>query len=248
MIYELIKKAETNSNFSPTLLYNEGWMLRFVLQLLNNGEIEHNKIPFTNEFKWYSEVLLRSPFLPRYQGDTLAESHTHADAVIGKFDFRGNTKGGIFLDKGCDFFYIIEAKMFSKLSKGTTHASDYNQAARNIACLAQLIYQERKTLEIKETDKFGFYVFLPEIQKENEKTFEKYMTNNSLIDAIKNRISKYNYEDSETKFNWLNENLDEFINKIDIKLITWEELLGERNDSEIWKFYDKCIKYNRRKK
>lgn len=248
MIYELIKEAEANLNFSPTLLYNEGWMLRLVLQLLNNGEINCSKVPFPNQFKWYSEVLLRSPFLPRHKGDTLAESHTHADGVVGKFNIRRNTKGGIFLDKDCDFFYIIEAKMFSKLSKGTTYASDYNQAARNIACLAQLIYDERKTLEIKDTDKFGFYVFLPETQQKNEKTFEEYIGEKCLIDAIKYRISMYSNSDKEESFNWLNEYLDTFINRIDIKLITWEELLGEQNGSEIWKFYDKCLGYNRRKK
>ncbi|WP_417558234.1 hypothetical protein [Mesoflavibacter zeaxanthinifaciens] len=247
MIYDLIKKAETNSNFSPTLLYNEGWMLRLVLQLLNNGEIECDKISFSNEFKWYSEVLLRSPFLPRFQGDTFAESHTHADGVVGKFDFRGNTKGGISLDKGCDFFYIIEAKMFSKLSKGTTHAFDYNQAARNIACLAHLIYENRETLEIRETDKFGFYVFLPQDQIKIEKTFREFTKPENLVIAIKDRISKYPNADKENRFDWLMENLYKFINMIDIKLISWEELLGEQNDSEIWKFYEKCLKYNKKK-
>ena len=33
---------------------------------------------------------------------------------------------------------VIEAKMFSKLSPGVTNAKYFNQAARNVACMAEI--------------------------------------------------------------------------------------------------------------
>jgi len=77
-------------NFPPTDLYNEGWMLRLVLDWLSaNRDIEHD-LAFSDNDKWYSEALLPTAFLPRVRGDKLAESWTHADGVIGDFVIGAN--------------------------------------------------------------------------------------------------------------------------------------------------------------
>ena len=67
-------------NFPPTDLYNEGWMLRLVLDWFSsNPGIDHD-LAFSPTDKWYSEALLPSAFLARVRGDELAESWTHANS------------------------------------------------------------------------------------------------------------------------------------------------------------------------
>ncbi len=72
----------------PTLLYNEGWMLRLVLDWFAarpRDSADPHPLASLRSACWYTEALLRSPFLPRFRGDPLAEAFTHADAAVGHF-------------------------------------------------------------------------------------------------------------------------------------------------------------------
>ena len=46
------------------------------------------------EARWFSEAWLASAFLPRFRGDRLAESRTHADAVVGHFTIGNPGRAG----------------------------------------------------------------------------------------------------------------------------------------------------------
>ncbi len=107
--------------FPPTEIFNEGWMLRLLMaQHAKDGS--GMPITKTTNSRWYSEARLSSPFLPRTRGDKLGEGHTHADGVIGHFDFRHKTTAGLKLTEGATQLYILEAKMGSKLTAGTSNA------------------------------------------------------------------------------------------------------------------------------
>ncbi len=71
-----------------------------------------------------------SQFLPRFRGDPLAEGWTNADGCIDHFHIN-ERKGDLILDAGAEHFVVVEAKMGSGLSSGTTRALGYNQAARS---------------------------------------------------------------------------------------------------------------------
>ncbi len=70
-------------NFPATDLFNEGWMLRLVIDWFSRNRSIDFDLKFSDTATWYSEALLPSAFLPRYRGDKLAESWTHADGVMG---------------------------------------------------------------------------------------------------------------------------------------------------------------------
>lgn len=239
--------ANKNSNIPPTLIYNEGWLLRLVLKLIEENKIVHTDITFLSEnCKWYSEALLPSLFLPRYRGDKLAESWTHADGVVGKIYINFNVNGALTLYDNCDYFYIIEAKIFSKFSTGTKNAKTFNQAARNVACIAKLIMN--KDLDYKKFKKLAFYVLLPEIQRLTEPTFKEYLDKNNIKEKILERIKEYpnNEPKKEKEFNWIIENINDFLNCIEIKPISWESIINNQSNIDLINFYNSCIKYNQR--
>lgn len=124
--------------FPPTELYNEGWMLRLVLDWFSRTPDCNYELRFLDGSGWYSEALLPSAFLSRKRGDVLAESWTHADGVVGHFSIGENGAGDLSLKDGATQFVVVEAKMFSKLSAGVTNARYFNQAARNVACIAEI--------------------------------------------------------------------------------------------------------------
>jgi hypothetical protein len=60
--------------FPPTLLYNEGWLLRLVLDWFSRHDVQGHPLSFRAWARWFSEALLPSAFLARHRGDRLAES------------------------------------------------------------------------------------------------------------------------------------------------------------------------------
>ena len=150
--------------FPPTLLYNEGWLLRLLLDWFSEGSVQDHPLSFAADSKWFSEALLPSAFLGRYQGDKLAENWTHADGVIGHFLIGEKARTDLRLLPGVDQFIVLEAKMFSRLSSGVTHARYYDQAARTVACMAETL--RRADHNPLNMTKLGFYVLAPSSQIE----------------------------------------------------------------------------------
>src|SRR5690606_34347257 len=131
------------------------------------------------------------------------------------------------------------AKMYSKLSNGVTKSSNYNQCARNIACLMKMVYDNN----IKMPEKIGFYVLLPKDHKSindfNTKMDPKSIKANILV-RFESYISANNLNENDKKekgLEWLENSLDDIIdNKIDIKMIYWEDLIKE-NNTDLMEFY-----------
>jgi hypothetical protein len=48
-------------HFPPTDLYNEGWLLRLILQWFASNRIEKHPLMFSESAKWFSEALLPTP-------------------------------------------------------------------------------------------------------------------------------------------------------------------------------------------
>src|SRR5262245_21290448 len=79
--------------FPPTLLFNESWLLRLVLDWFASRAravaagvgVEPHVLSPRPGAAWYSEAWLPSAFLPRFRRDPLAEAWTHADGVVGHF-------------------------------------------------------------------------------------------------------------------------------------------------------------------
>ena len=63
-----------DTHFPPTDLYNEGWMLRLVLDWFENYKTVTYPLTISKKDKWYSEAQLPSAFLARKKGDKLAEA------------------------------------------------------------------------------------------------------------------------------------------------------------------------------
>ena len=230
--------------FPPTILYNEGWMLRLVLEWFSQRSISEHPLCFPNKAKWYSEALLPSAFLARYRGDKYAEAWTHADGVIGHFQIGRDRDGDLTLLADATTFKVVEAKMFSKLSAGTTHARYYNQAARNIACIAEVLNRAGK--KPSELQCLAFYVVAPRLAIDGG-VFDKYMSAESVKSTVKKRAEEYD----ESKSNWFEEWFLPTLIRIDIQTISWEDILSyvTEMDSlsalELKKFYERCKKYNR---
>ena len=118
-ITNMLRTCDTEHGvLPPTDVYNERWMLRLILDWFSRQPASSHPLSFENDARWYSDLLLPSQFLPRFQTDPQAESYTQADGVIGHFSIGRSGEGVIDLLADATQLAVIEAKIFSKLSKG----------------------------------------------------------------------------------------------------------------------------------
>jgi len=244
--------AQGTAKFPPTILYNEGWLLRLVLDWYAHHAEVNSPLTFLPGATWFSEALLPSSFLARYRGDRLAETHTHADGIIGHITVGDEGKADLRLTKPAKQFIICEAKMFSKLSAGTTHAPDYDQAARNVGCLCEVFRRAKDTYQViknsEELDIFGFYVIAP-VSQVNRGIFTDRLDRDKIFQKIKNRAGEYEGE----KDKWLRQWVEPVMARIALRCLSWEEIiqeikgLDENSGKALQEFYKLCLVYNENK-
>lgn len=229
--------------FPPTLLYNEGWLLRLVLDWFAKHSVEGHPLSFSEDATWFSEALLPSAFLARHRGDNLAESWTHADGVVGHFLIGEAGKADLKLMPEANQFIVLEAKMFSGLSSGVSNARYYDQAARNVACMAEVLNRaSRNPTSMTDT---GFYVLAPKSQIEKG-LFADLMNKDSISGKVTERISAYDGKKDAWYRDWFLPTLDQ----IKVLCLSWEEIItyiqiqGPATGDSMKHFYEHCYYYN----
>ena len=204
-----------------TLLYNEGWLLRLVLAAGSKGA---DCLPFRFDptARWFSEALLYSAFLPRSRGDRLAESLTHADGVVGQFLFDATTKAGLVLDPKCSQFVVCEAKVFSSLSAGTKRAPTFDQAARNVGCMAETLRKARRRISLYKS--LGFFVLAPESQIKAG-VFSVQMSKEGIRERLRERVQMYDGQPTHDELQkWLDEWALPLVDRIELSCHSWESI------------------------
>jgi hypothetical protein len=262
-----LNKLANWENIRKTEIYNEGWMLRLVLNWLS--EHPNNKdFFFSKDSTWFSEASLRTYFGANknlfgtnktLKRDDLYETYTHADGVYGNIFIDDDNY--LKLMDNCKQFVVIEAKMFSEYSPGITcdkkdKIDRYDQVARTVACMYETI--EKSNVEYENMDKIAFYTFLPRDQM-SKKSFQIYKNigsaKKSVEIKVKKRIEMYSKrEDYNEKQKWF-ERFYPFLisDKLKMELITWENILELVNEydkstySGLNEFYIKCLNPNANK-
>ncbi len=253
-VLEMLRSADEPSArlFPPTELYSEGWMLRLLLWHGTRGTDCLPERPGEGS-RWYSEARLDSPFLRRSGGESnhLAEGQTHADGVLGHFTFRGDTEAGLTVPADASQLVVFEAKMMSRLSRGTTRAPDYDQAARNVACMAWTLHEAG--VHPRDLDSTGFFVVAPREQLERESSFRACVSAEAIAAKVESRVAdfKCDPERHESLKDWLVESFHPLLAKLTLECVSWEDLLTQVVGSpdgvhaQLSEFYQRCLRYNR---
>lgn len=244
----LLRGASTQDRVFPaTTLYNEGWMLCLVLDWLSRQPESLHPLSFEAGARWFSEGLLPSPFLARHRGDPLAEGWTHADGVVGHFDVGGDTrKADIKIHADATQLIIVEAKISSRLSSGVSNARYFDQAARGIACLSEMVRMTSSGLD--QVDSLGFIVIAPRSQI-GAGVFSEEMDKDSMQRKVQRRVAEYN---DTGMYDWFEQSFLPVLGKATVEAISWEDTIshiGSANKSygeDLEDFYNLCLRFNGR--
>jgi hypothetical protein len=257
-LLSILRSIETNATacLPPTEIFNEGWMLRLTLDAIKTLNVTTSPLAFAPSARWYSEALLSTPFKPRQRADILGEGFTNADAAVGHFAFDAKTKAGVRLAPSAKQFVVVEAKMFSNLSAGTKNAPDYNQAARNVACMAGAIQQSGQALS--DFVSLGFFVVAPLLSKRRPgySNLETSVGYESIRAAVRQRVSSYetaNRDEVAELRIWESDYflplLDHLFSKQRISVLSWDQCIADVREvditmgDELMRFYESCLEF-----
>jgi len=243
LLSELISSFDArNPNFRPTEIYNESWLVKMVMWQASTINDYDFPLGFLPESTWFSEALLPTAFKSRYRGDKLAEARTNADGVIGHFLIGEKAKADIELTNKPSQFTVVEAKVGSPLSKGTSNAKYFDQAARNVACMAEVI--ARANLSPSSFSRLDFIVLAPEYAI-NEDKFCKQMERDSIRSKVKQRVAEYD----GALDSWYQDHFEPTLNCIQLCSLSWEaaiQWIGREKVGEaeaLSDFYNLCLKF-----
>ena len=220
-------------NINPTIIYNEGWIIRLLVIESMNEKLSIRGINFgilANK-NWSSEALISSPFVEKNLKNR--EGYTHADIILGDFTVDYNERGEVKINESPKILGIIEAKMGSNLSPGTSNAKDYNQASRNICCLSY-VTKNKLDCEI-------FFIIAAPRETIEKHGIELQIERAKILIQIRDRFKHSNIE-------YLPE-IQSQVEKCKILSICYEEWINEILDTDVKKhlngFYKECILHNK---
>jgi hypothetical protein len=230
--------------FPPTVLFNENWLLRVVVDwFASHGGDRYPMSPRPGA-RWFSEAWLPSAFLPRYRGDRLAESRTHADGVIGHFTIGDPGTAGLTLSPDAHQLVVVEGKLYNRLSAGVRNAPYYDQAARTVACMAEIL--RRAGREPESMDDLAFLLIAPQARID-----DGMFTWDVSADAIRRKVRRRVEDYAGERDDWFREWLEPAVRRIDLRCLSWEETIeaiafhDPESGQFIDAFYGKCLRFNR---
>lgn len=229
----LLQCGEPDAPLPPTEPHNEGWMLRLLLDFLSRHPGSSHPLSPTSGARWASEVLLPSRFLAVRRGDPLAEGFTHADGIVGHFAVR-RARGDVEIEPNARQLLVIEAKLGSPLSSGTRRAPEFDQAARNVACLAHIGAH---------VPQLSFYVVAPQAQIAAG-IFGELVTAASISSKVKSRCDAY----AGAHDAWYSDTFVPTLARMQVAAVSWEDVLDQLPDTgetrTLRDFYERCLRFN----
>jgi hypothetical protein len=157
------------------------------------------------------------------------------------------TKTGRRVNSNATQLAVCEAKMFSRLSAGTTRAREYDQAARTVGCIAWALRQANRTPGHVQSLAFCVIASQPQL---DAGVFGALMTWRSIVPNIRRRLADYASAGDTAMAAWYDEWVQPLEQTFALHLLAWEDLLSavRQQDpgygSRLDEFYQKCLHYN----
>ena len=140
-------------------------------------------------------------------------------------------------------FTVIEAKIGAGLSSGTKNAPDFDQAARNVACMAEVM--NRAKVNPPQLNRLDFIVLAPGYSIAGG-TFAKEMKRSSIQAKVRRRVQAY-----EGKLDWWYANTFEpVMDIIHLHTLSWGAVIDwigknkPENVDPMKKYYESCLEFN----
>jgi len=237
-------------SFPPTDVFNRDWMLKAAMDALEDASLtccRDNPLYISQTEKWRANVLLESPFQPRFPGDHLADGSFRAGAVIAGFSPEGGPGGSLRLARNCRRFSVILPILFEDPLPGAQPFPWFHPVARAAACMAHTI--QVSGLRPDSIPDLHISLLGPE-DMPLSKGVRDLVTPEAVHGSISSRVNCYREEGEESAdrlYQWLHEIYGPFARRLRIHLQAWPSELNDhmtgKSEKLLW-FYEGCLFFN----
>lgn len=227
LLNQLVQKLGESSDLSVGKIYNQTWMLKCVMEQIAKRNLKHDDLTFPEDSKWCSDVsVLKFNSTNWYCGITVAVGHIQVKKKKRNFPGRSSVE----IKQDCSCLYSI------------TLSSDFTN---DVLSLMKLVYDGLKEGKIISfPDKIACYKLSSDDFELTD--FNEVKIKNEIKKDIINPTKYHLYTktiEKEDEINWLINNLDDFIEKLEVKIILWKDLIesieSPETRTEITAFYNK---------
>ena len=230
----LVNHDTPKCRFPETLIFNEGWLLRSVLNewLAGAGRSGFAFLPFPEGVTAYSEGQLYTPF----KRGSHREGNTHVDGIVGDFSIK-DTKSGIELKPDLKYIAAFEAKLYSRLSADVTYAPGYDQVSRTAACLINSI------LLAGTKDDYSAHLVVVRA-KDNRYIDPAAYSKSHMEQTIASRLEPFKAaEECGDAIEPFAAGWKEVLERLKVHFLTWEEVVADIGEDKLSGFYESCKKF-----
>ncbi len=211
------------------------WLLNRIMGQIVAGKLKHKDLIFDEKSEWHYRIPVPTFFYKKEY--VVIETN-----IVQTVNLTGHIRVKESADKSrhfeikqnCSILYSVEALIYRGISA--------RELIEKTMALMKMVYtgiKEEKNTQIP--DKIGVYLLIPEDSKsEIKEALSKSLNalrNSSYFFLIRYKIKK---EDNK----WLTENIEAFLEKLDIKLVYWENLIplieSYKSRRDINDFYKLC--------
>ncbi len=217
-------------------IYNRAWLLNGVMEQITEGNLKHNDLTFPENSEWHFLPPLPSFFYDKNKESEMFSQGTRS--AIGHLQVN-KTFNILEVKQDCFCLYFIETPKYKNIR--------LTYLKQSVANLMKMVYMGMNGGEIsKIPNKIGMYILIPKYAEikgskdELKEATRKYL--NSFVNGTYpfQTISIIRKEEID----WAMNNFDPFMEKLDVKVIFWEDLIASIENtetrSEINEFYNKC--------
>ncbi|MDY0088993.1 MAG: hypothetical protein RBR78_01360 [Flavobacteriaceae bacterium] len=227
LLNQLVQKLGESSDLSVGKIYNQTWMLKCVMEQIAKRNLKHDDLTFPEDSKWCSDALV-STFNKTNCSRLINITVGHIQIKKKKPNFPRYSS--VEIKQDCSCLYSI---------------SLYSDFADDVLSLMKLVYDGLKEGKIISfPDKIACYKLSSDDFELTD--FNEVKIKNEIKKDIINPTKYHLYTkiiEKEDEINWLINNLDDFIEKLEVKIILWKDLIesieSPETRTEITAFYNK---------
>lgn len=242
-LHRLIDSSAITPRYPPTSIFNEGWLVRLVMDWFSQHPASGHPLHFLSGSTWFSDGLIATPFLPRFRNDPLGEGRAHTSAVFGHIAISRENKVDLVAGTELPQFCVIDARLMNDPNPSQRGFPGFDPSARLVACTAETLRRAR--IRPEECDSLALFLVAPQ-ERLDRQEFDTAFNLNTIQRKVQRRVKAYEGEKDAFYREWFLPTLE----RIELELLPWEVVLEEIGaqdptaGQDIFAFYDACLELN----
>lgn len=219
LLNQLIQNLEKSGDLIANKMNNRDWLLKCIMVQIANNKLKNNDLNFPEDLKWCSDVSVSWFGLKRIFPQTIP-------MIVGNIQMKNQLfnpfkTNYINLDKDCSFLCSF------------TFDSYRLDFTKDVLKLMNIVYDSQKSGEIPNfPDRLACYKLSNNDYNNFDVEETKFIIKKGIFNPMYNSLYNNKIIGEKEEINWIINHYESIIQKLEIKIFTWENLIESIENTE----------------